>query len=370
MSKQFVESKHCPNNRGAFFKIAIRLAVLTGAWSLCCSAGPIALTISGMVTGSNMSGAAVGAGDYTLQQLADAGAAVGSVNLNGLTGVPIWSLLGGNAAGSSDVVTSTPAGDNPKNAILRSYLLATNAAGQTSIISLGEIDPFFGGTGSVPVFVAFSGTDGQPELVFPGTGASGRDVIDLASIQVLAGPAAPMGAGGVSTSLTLTGNVANPGTYTVQSLQSLPSSTVGISGDNYTGVPILTFLNPTSTDVKNQYVLVTGTDGYETLYSLAELDPAFGAPSDLIAYADTQGQFPGDGFARTVIPGDNHAGRYVSNLNAIAVGSVPEPGTGTLVSVVLLILYLSRKQPGRRALRNSLETRRQSQMSLADYDVM
>jgi len=322
---------------------ALFITILLACFGRNALADPFTLTVTGMVTSSNVNGAQLGAGNYTLQQLAAAGSAVGSVTSNGLTGIPLWSLLGGNSAGVSDVLTSTPAGDNAKNAILRSYMLATTATGAQSLISLGEVDPFFGGTGTVPAFIAFSGTNGQPELVFPGANSSGRNVQDLASLQVLAAPALTSGPGGTSTSLTLAGNVAHPGNYTLAGLQALPSTTETISGDTYTGVPLWNLLSPNTSNISNQYVLASGTDGYEVLYSLAELDPALGAPQDLVPYADNQGQFPSDGFARIIIPGDNHAGRYVSNLNSIEVASVPEPGTAILLAAPLLALCLTNR---------------------------
>ena len=48
---------------------------------------------------------------------------------------------GAQQVGGYAITTSTPAGDNGKNAILRYYLVATNATGQQSDVSLGEVDP-------------------------------------------------------------------------------------------------------------------------------------------------------------------------------------------------------------------------------------
>jgi hypothetical protein len=329
------------------FRVALASAIfitslLTG---FCDSAfaDPFALSVTGMVTSSNVNGVEAGAGTYTPQQLAAAGSALGTVTANGLTGISLWSLLGGDSAGDSDVVISTPIGDNGKNAILRSYVLATSITGAQSIVSLGEIDPFFGGTASVADFVAFSGTDGRPELVFPSTNASGRNILDLASLQVLAAPAVASGPGGISTSFALAGNVARPGTYTLSDLQAFPKITEIAGGDTYTGASLWAVLGANSGNVLKQYVVATGTDGYEILYSLAELDPNLGAPNDLIPYADTQGQFPSDGFVRIIIPGDNHFGRYVSNLNSLDVISIPEPATAVLLALPLLALLCRRR---------------------------
>ena len=88
---------------------------------------------------------------------------VGSVT-NNYTGVPLWSLLGGTADGTSNVIPGTG-----KNAILRNYILAGGEGGAQSLISLGEINPLFGGTGT-PYLVAYAknGTDlTAPQLIAP-----------------------------------------------------------------------------------------------------------------------------------------------------------------------------------------------------------
>jgi hypothetical protein len=58
-------------------------------------------------------------------------------------GETLWSPVGG-------VQTSTPSGYNSKNAILRNYVVATSTTGAQMVFSLGEIDPFFGGTNGAP----------------------------------------------------------------------------------------------------------------------------------------------------------------------------------------------------------------------------
>jgi hypothetical protein len=266
---------------------------------------------------------ALGAGSYTSDQLSAAGNALGTVSAEGYTGVSLWGLLGGNSTGTvSNVIT-----DSGKNAILRSYLLATNSSGSQFIISLGEIDPFFGGGKSSSPFVSFAGGNGTAALIFPDLSEAGRNISSLTSLQVLSVSAPPVGAGGVSTSVLLAGNVKNPGVYTRSDLQSFPATTQTVNGNTYTGVALWDFLGANRSEEFNQYVLAEGTDGYEVLFSLAELDPALGAPLDQVPYADINGDFPADGVARIVIPGENHLGRYVSNLSLVEVASVPEPST-------------------------------------------
>jgi hypothetical protein len=260
----------------------------------------------------------------------------GLVTVGGVTGYSVWGLLG-------TVTTTTPPGDNGKNAILRYYVLATGTNGNQSLISLGEIDPTFSGT-ATPDLVTFSGNTASLAFTLPG--AAGRDVTNLASLQLLSVPALPQVTNPQpSTSVTLAGNVSFPGTYTFQGSdpQNVPAITETVNGDTYTGPPLFTLIDPSDPNILNQYVVTAGTDGYEVLFSLAELDPAFGASTainqvDLVPYADTGGNFPADGIARIITPGDTPFahGRWVSNLDLIEVDAVPEPASAALLTSGLI----------------------------------
>jgi hypothetical protein len=260
----------------------------------------------------------------------------GLVTVGGVTGYSVWGLLG-------TVTTTTPPGDNGKNAILRYYVLATGTNGSQSLISLGEIDPTFSGT-ATPDLVTFSGNTASLAFTLPG--AAGRDVTNLASLQLLSVPALPQVTNPQpSTSVTLAGNVSFPGAYTFQGSdpQNVPAITETVSGDTYTGPPLFTLIDPSDPNILNQYVVTAGTDGYEVLFSLAELDPAFGASTainqvDLVPYADTGGNFPADGIARIITPGDTPFahGRWVSNLDLIEVDAVPEPASAALLTSGLI----------------------------------
>lgn len=271
---------------------------------------------------------------------------------SGYDGVSIWGLLGGAPSSSptsptyGGITTSTPAGDNGKNAILRYFLVATNATGQQSVVSLGEIDPSFGGTGATPAYIAYATTSSvgvAPSLIVPGQ--PGRDLTNVTSLQVLSVPALPTGAGGTSGSVTLSGNVNAPNVYTQSALQTdFTPKTLTVGGDTYTGVPLYTFIDPTTNNV-NQIVVAQATDGYEVVYALGELDPADGGnANDLLPYADTGTAFPGDGVARTITPLDSKQGRWVSNLTSLTVETVPEPGTLPLMCAALAGISLLRQR--------------------------
>ncbi len=273
----------------------------------------------------------------------------GLVTVGGVTGYPLWGLLGGAAASSPTspiygaITTATPAGDNGKNAILRYYVLATGSGGGQSLFSVGEIDPSFSGA-AAPDLVTFSGNTAS--LVTTQSGAGGRDVAGLSSLQLLSVPALPQVTNAPeSTNVTLAGNVSYPGAYTFQGAdpQNVSPITETVNGDTYTGPPFFSLIDPRDPNILDQYVVTAGTDGYEVLLSLAELDPAFGASTavnqvDLVPYADTNGNFPTDGLARTILPADTPFahGRWVSNLDLIDVAAVPEPETGALLASGLL----------------------------------
>jgi hypothetical protein len=304
-----------------------------------------------------LSGPDSNAGSYSTSALASVATSSDTVSADGLTGISLWGLLGGASASSptsavyGDITTSTPAGDNGKNAILRYYLLASGGS-QQSAVSLGEIDPAFGGTAPTPAFVAFQHTGGgllaAPELIVPS--ASGRDVANLTGLQLLsvpALPAAPIAPGGQSTSVQLAGQVTNPGSYTLATLKGKFAPVIEtIAGDTYTGVPLWTFLNASNSNTTSQVVVTKATDGYEVVAALAEIDPAFGGnPDDLLPYADNGGQFPGDGVARIIFPTDNKEGRWVSNVDAIVVSDVPEPQPLSLLLFSALCTIVMRSRP-------------------------
>jgi hypothetical protein len=306
-------------------------------------------------------------GSYSTTALAGLAATDGTVSAAGVTGISLWAFLGGANASSSTspfygaITTSTPSGDNAKNSILRYYLVATNATGQQSVVSLGEIDPNFGGTASPAPFIAYTNTGGtqlsQPSLIVPSQ--QGRDLTNVTSLQIMSVAAAPTGPGGLSTAVQLSGDVSAPGTYTQTDLQNdFTPVNETVSGDTYTGVPLWTFLNSPDPGSTNQIVTIEGTDGLEVAVALAELDPTLGAvpcgpgvtTCDILPYADTGTNFTtgGDGVARTIFPTDNAHGRWVSNVESITVEEVPEPGSLTLFGVAAAAIGIVQRRTRRR----------------------
>jgi hypothetical protein len=289
----------------------------------------------------------------------------GTLNLSAGDTYSLWSLLAGSTSSTTTtnpdgsttmtyggISITTPAGDNSKNSILHDYLLATDANGGHSLISLGEIDPnFVGTTASNDDVIAVTGTTADLEFL-AGNGASGRDLTNVVGLQLLSAGAATAAPDPAppSTTLTLSGNSANDGIYDLSQLENdFTATTESVNNDSYTGVLMWTLLDPDDGNILNQYVVATGTDGYEVVYSLAELDPSLGGnPTDIVPYADTNGQLDGlpgsDSLVRTITPSDTPYahGRWDSDVYSLQI--VPEPASLTLLLSGLAPLAMLRRQ--------------------------
>jgi DMSO/TMAO reductase YedYZ molybdopterin-dependent catalytic subunit len=275
------------------------------------------------------------------------------------TGPTLWTLL-------NTVGLQTPA---VKNVILRQYVIAEGSDGYTSLFSLGELAPQFGGS-NPQVLVAYQqngaplGSTGFARMVAAKDNFGGRYVSNLENLEVGTAPSNPSQGGGTTTQLSLSGAVRTPGVFTLSSLESLPATTETVTylaggtpvTATFTGVSIWTLLMDAGivtdpaikNDILNYYVLATGSDGYEAIFSLGELDPMFGGTGapDLIAYLQDGMPLSADGFARVVVPGDDFGGRYVSNLVSLQVidAVVPEPGSLWLFGTSLLAMAVLRRR--------------------------
>ena len=121
----------------------------------------------------------------------------------------------------------------------------------------------------------------------------------------------------------------------------------------YTGVSLWNLLdaagilsNPAvKNSILDEYVDLIGTDGYQSVISLGEIDPAFGDQPDIVAYSENSGGLGSDGFAQLVVPGDDYGGRYVFNIDSIQVldaAPVPEPPSGILLLIAIVGIALAR----------------------------
>jgi DMSO/TMAO reductase YedYZ molybdopterin-dependent catalytic subunit len=148
-------------------------------------------------------------------------------------------------------------------------------------------------------------------------------------------------AGGHTDRMRINGKVENSLVLSLSDLQNYPPSSIEVtyfSGANglvkrsFTGVWLSELLKTAvvetdpaiKNDIIRKYVVVVGSDCYETVLAVADLLPEYGGQPIMVAYADGDGiPLFEEGFAKLVIPGDKRASRYVSNIVRITVRSAP-----------------------------------------------
>jgi DMSO/TMAO reductase YedYZ molybdopterin-dependent catalytic subunit len=148
------------------------------------------------------------------------------------------------------------------------------------------------------------------------------------SAQTPASPAADTAA----TTLIIGGDVATPLTLTPADIKGMPRTSVTVrEGDRqirYEGVLAGELLQragaPVGRDLTGKaiatYVRASATDGYQVVFSIAELDPAFTANEIIVADTVDGKALPDQqGPLRIVAPHDSHASRWVRMLQRIDV---------------------------------------------------
>ncbi|QOY91337.1 molybdopterin-dependent oxidoreductase [Paludibaculum fermentans] len=125
-----------------------------------------------------------------------------------------------------------------------------------------------------------------------------------------------------SATLTVGGDVKTPLTLTARDLADMPRATAQLKGEKatveYTGVPVHEILKraglPAGKDLHGtalaSYLLVEAKDGYQVVFALPEVDPAFTDKVVLLAdAADGKPLGEGQGPFRLVVPGDKRGAR-------------------------------------------------------------
>jgi DMSO/TMAO reductase YedYZ molybdopterin-dependent catalytic subunit len=148
--------------------------------------------------------------------------------------------------------------------------------------------------------------------------------------------------GGYSSRFEIAGEVQNPTTYDEDDLGALPHSIenvtfltkTGPQSGSFHGVLLWDLLNKAgiksdaNRDGEFQYVEVTGTDCYQVVLALGEINPGFGGEQVLVADGENGAPLGSDtGFARLIVPGDKFGGRDAFWITTIKVLSGPRPGS-------------------------------------------
>jgi len=133
-------------------------------------------------------------------------------------------------------------------------------------------------------------------------------------------------------SLAIAGDVSQPLTLTLADLKTLPRTTVTVSEEGrqvtYDGVLVGELLKragaPVGRDLTGKavatYVRATAKDGYQVVFSLAELDPGFTTNDIIVAdMIDGKPLFDYQGPLRIVAPHDKRGARSIRMLQRIDV---------------------------------------------------
>jgi hypothetical protein len=135
----------------------------------------------------------------------------------------------------------------------------------------------------------------------------------------------------------LGGQVKNPSDFDLAKLEKLPAASQKSGSHEYTGVLLWDLLQSAgvildqsiNNDILRIIVIVTGSDGYETVFSAGEIDPEFGGHQILVAYEKDGQPLGPDRFPQIVAAGDKRFGRFVYKIVKIEVRdagkSSPQP---------------------------------------------
>ena len=138
---------------------------------------------------------------------------------------------------------------------------------------------------------------------------------------------------GAAPELTIRGDIPAPLTLKADDLARMPRETVAVPDQdgtkvNYEGVPLREILKragvPLGKDLRGKalasYVLAKAHDGYQVVFSLGELDDAFGNESIVVAdKRDGKALFGYQGPFRLVCPNDKAGARSIRMLGTLEV---------------------------------------------------
>ena len=123
--------------------------------------------------------------------------------------------------------------------------------------------------------------------------------------------------------------------WTAESLRTLPHVSVTVYNEHskaqemFTGVPISVLLQRVGFPLRPHgkdfrlFVVATGADGYEVVFSGGELTPDVHAGTVLVADAMQGKALGADGPLRLIVTGEERPARWVRNLASLRVGQTP-----------------------------------------------
>lgn len=133
--------------------------------------------------------------------------------------------------------------------------------------------------------------------------------------------------------LEVTGEVLTPLSLELNDIKSMNTTTIKAKDSDdiehaFSGVPLESILKKAGVTLGEQlrgenlakFVLVTAADGYEVLFSLAEMDPYFSGNTVLLAVEMDGKPLPnGYGPFRLIVPNDIRHGRWIREIRTINI---------------------------------------------------
>ena len=222
------------------------------------------------------------------------------------------------------------------NTVDSNYVLVTGKNGSRALYAVGELDPKFAPASAVVILTCDK--KGQCDLA-----GGGRAVHNVSNIEVVQAvpsihcnnnyhPNAQIPFTHFYSSLiVVSGAGITPRTYNLANLEAMKQETFDASSSTtntkgiWTGPTLLSVLKASGVDTRdmNSYVVVQTTDGYAAVLSMYEATHMTGAQHALLAISASDNSInkggKDSGLARLVLPNDNVAGRWVSNVAQIVV---------------------------------------------------
>ena len=210
------------------------------------------------------------------------------------------------------------------------YVLVTGKNGSRALYAVGELNPKF-----APASAAVTLTcdkEGRCDLA-----GKGRIVRNVCNIDVVHAVSTIKVVGNTpfthffSPLLIVSGAGITPRTYDLTDLKAMKQETFDASKSTtntvgiWTGPTLVSVLNASGVDTSNMdsYIVVQTTDGYAAVISMYEATKMTGAQYALLAISASDNSINkggnDSGLARLVLPNDNVAGRWVSNVAQIVV---------------------------------------------------
>jgi DMSO/TMAO reductase YedYZ molybdopterin-dependent catalytic subunit len=158
-------------------------------------------------------------------------------------------------------------------------------------------------------------------------------ILAAATVALVFGQAPNQQAKTGPSAITISGDVGTPLTLSVEDLAKMPHEKVSIPDQDgtkveYEGVPLRDILAKAGVPMGEKlrgkalasYVLAKAQDGYQVVFALGELDPAFGNEKILVAdKRDGKPLFGFQGPLRLVCPDDKAGARSVRMLESLEV---------------------------------------------------